>query len=82
MDARELRAHQPALGEVLQLRRGHPCGSDRFVVTHVALDVRLSCTGCGARLILSRAKLQSRLRAVDENPHLRADNDFLLSGDS
>jgi hypothetical protein len=71
MDARELRAHQPALGEVLQLRRGHPCGSDRFVVTHVALDIRLSCTGCGARLILTRAKLQSRLRAVDEEFRLR-----------
>lgn len=53
-----------AVGDVVELERAHPCGSDRFVVTHVALDVRLSCTGCGARLILTRARLQSRLRRV------------------
>jgi hypothetical protein len=34
------------------------------MVTHVGLDVRLSCTGCGARLILTRQRLSSRLLAV------------------
>jgi hypothetical protein len=51
-----------AAGQVVQLKRAHVCGSDRFMVTHVALDVRLSCTGCGARLILTRQRLASRLR--------------------
>lgn len=54
----------PAVGAVVRLRRAHACGSDRFVVTHVALDVRLSCAGCGAKLILTRAKLQSRLAEI------------------
>jgi hypothetical protein len=53
-----------AVGDVVELRRAHPCGSSRFVVTMVGLDIRLSCTGCGARLILSRERLHSRLRAV------------------
>ena len=53
------------MGDAVQLKRAHPCGSDRFVVTHVGLDIRLSCAGCGARLILTRAKLQARLRAVE-----------------
>ena len=48
-------------GEVVQLKRPHVCGSDRFMVTHVGLDIRLSCTGCGARLILSRQRLESRV---------------------
>jgi hypothetical protein len=64
MAARDLRAHQPVAGEVLQLRRAHACGADRFVVTHVGLDVRLSCTGCGARLMLTRQRLGARLVAV------------------
>jgi hypothetical protein len=64
MAARDLRAHQPVAGEVLQLRRAHACGSDTFAVTLVGLDVRLSCTGCGARLILTRQRLASRLVAV------------------
>jgi hypothetical protein len=54
----------PEAGQILQLKRPHVCGSDRFAVTQVGLDIRLSCTGCGARLILSRQRLQSRLRGV------------------
>jgi hypothetical protein len=57
----------PAVGDIVQLKRAHPCGSDRFAVTMVGLDIRLSCAGCGARMILTRAKLQSRLRAVVGN---------------
>ncbi len=51
-------------GQVLQLRKPHVCGSDRFVVTHVGMDVRLSCSGCGARLILTRQRLAARQIAV------------------
>ncbi len=58
-------------GDVVRLARTHPCGSDRFVVTMVGLDVRLSCTGCGARLILDRARLRSRLRGVEKGVPLR-----------
>jgi len=54
----------PPVGAIVALKKPHVCGSDRFVITHVALDVRLSCTGCGARLILTRQKLSSRLRAT------------------
>jgi len=53
-----------AAGDVVELKRAHPCGSTRFVVTLVGLDIRLSCAGCGARLILSREKLRARLHAV------------------
>jgi hypothetical protein len=53
-----------AAGDVVELTRAHPCGSTRFVVTLVGLDIRLSCTGCGARLILTRARLQSRLAQI------------------
>jgi hypothetical protein len=64
----------PSAGQILQLKRAHVCGSDRFVVTMVGLDIRLSCTGCGARLILTREKLRSRLRAVEQNPRLRGES--------
>lgn len=53
-----------AAGQVVRLKRAHPCGSDLFVITLVGLDIRLSCAGCGAKLILTRARLQSRLGEV------------------
>jgi len=57
-------SYTPEAGDVVLLRRPHPCGSERMVVTLVGLDVRLSCSGCGAKLTLSRERLRSRVREV------------------
>ena len=56
--------YQPQAGDVVLLRRAHVCGGDRMAVTHVALDVRLSCAGCGAHLVMTRERLRSRVRDV------------------
>ena len=53
--------YTPEPGEVVVLRRAHACGSARFAVTEAGLDVRLSCAGCGQRVILSRERLRSRV---------------------
>ena len=36
-----------AVGDVLQLKKKHPCGSDRWLVLRVGMDFRLRCLGCG-----------------------------------
>jgi hypothetical protein len=56
--------YQPSAGDVVVLRKAHVCGSDRMVITGVGLDVRLSCSGCGAHVTLTRERLRSRLRDV------------------
>ena len=53
--------YSPEEGEIVVMRRTHPCGSDRFAVTLVGLDVRLSCAGCGQRVILTRERLRGRV---------------------
>ena len=53
--------YTPEEGEIVVMRRAHACGSDRFAVTLVGLDVRLSCAGCGQRVILSRERLRGRV---------------------
>lgn len=55
---------QPEAGDVVRLRRAHVCGDDRMVVTRVALDARLACAGCGAHLMLTRARLHGRVAEV------------------
>lgn len=56
--------HLPAAGDVVRLRRPHVCGADVMVVTHTGVDVRLSCSGCGAQLTLTRQRLRSRVAEV------------------
>jgi hypothetical protein len=52
------------VGDVVALRTAHVCGVDRMVVTQLGLDVRLACSGCGARVVLSRERLRGRVREV------------------
>jgi hypothetical protein len=56
--------YSPEVGDLIALRTPHVCGSDRMAVTGVGLDVRLSCAGCGARLMLSRERLRGRVREL------------------
>jgi len=56
--------YDPEVGDVVALRRAHVCGADRMAVTQVGLDVRLACTGCGARVVLTRERLRSRVREL------------------
>jgi hypothetical protein len=53
--------YSPEEGEIVVMRRRHACGSDRFAVTLAGLDVRLSCAGCGQRVILTRERLRGRV---------------------
>ncbi len=49
------------LGDVLRLRRRHPCGGSDWLVTRLGADIGLRCLACGRRLLLDRPTLEKRL---------------------
>ncbi len=53
-------------GDVLVLRKQHPCGSSSWEVLRLGSDVRLLCTGCGRMITLSRRDLDRRVKAVEK----------------
>ncbi|MDE2124986.1 MAG: DUF951 domain-containing protein [Armatimonadetes bacterium] len=52
-------------GARIQLRKAHPCGSRWWLVTQPGADMRLTCAGCGRRVLLDRAEFERRLTAVE-----------------
>ena len=54
------------LGDVLRLRRPHPCGGLDWDVVRVGADVGLRCRTCGHRVLLDRPTLRRRLKTVIE----------------
>jgi hypothetical protein len=51
-----------ALGDVLKLRRPHPCGGYDWEVTRLGADIGLRCLSCGRRVLLERPVLEKRLK--------------------
>lgn len=49
------------LGDVVRLRRGHPCGGDTWLVDRLGADIGLRCQTCGRHVLLERALLERRL---------------------
>jgi len=50
------------LGDVVELRKRHPCGSVEWSVVRVGADVGLVCAGCAHRVLLDRSRLERRLK--------------------
>ena len=54
------------VGDVVRLKKQHPCGSSEWEILRVGADFRLKCTGCGHQIMiarkLSRKKIQKKIR--------------------
>ena len=51
------------LGDVVRLRRRHPCGGDEWLVDRLGADIGMRCLACGRHVLLERAVLERRLVA-------------------
>ncbi len=49
------------LGDVVRLRRPHPCGAGTWLVDRLGADIGLRCEGCGRHVLLERAALERRM---------------------
>lgn len=44
------------IGDVVQTRKGHPCGGDEWTVDRVGADIGMVCNTCGRRVLVPRRK--------------------------
>lgn len=52
------------LGDVLEMKKNHPCGSKSFEVLRVGMDFRLKCTGCGHEIMIARQKAEKNIKKI------------------
>ena len=54
------------VGDVVKMKKPHPCGEKIFEITRVGMDVKLRCTGCGHEVMLPRAKAEKGIKKILE----------------
>ncbi len=52
------------VGDVLELKKQHPCGSKQWQVLRVGMDFKLRCAGCGHELMLPRSKAERSIKKI------------------
>jgi len=50
------------IGDVLVLKKGHPCGENNWKVIRVGADVKLECQGCNRIVMIDRVTLNKRIK--------------------
>lgn len=56
------------VGDTLELKKAHPCGSRRWEVLRVGMDFKLKCEGCGHQLMIPRAKAEKSVKQILRPP--------------
>lgn len=52
------------LGDVVQMKKQHPCGSYEWEVIRLGADIKIKCVGCGRLVMLPRVKFQKDAKKV------------------
>ncbi len=50
------------VGDIIELKKNHPCGNSLFKIARVGSDVRIICQGCGHDMTLDRIKLEKAIK--------------------
>ena len=53
------------LGDILTMKKPHPCGSVRWQVTRIGADFKLRCLGCGREIMSPRSKVERGIRRIE-----------------
>lgn len=55
------------LGDIVRMKKQHPCGSYTWEVVRMGMDIKIKCTGCGRLVMLPRNEFEKKMvRVVEE----------------
>lgn len=52
------------VGDILELKKPHPCGGHRFRIMRVGGEVRVVCVNCGRDMTVQRIKLERAIKKI------------------
>lgn len=55
------------VGDVITMKKNHPCGDNRFLILRSGMDFRMRCLGCGHEVMVPRVKAEKNIRSVERN---------------
>ncbi|MCI8855159.1 MAG: DUF951 domain-containing protein [Clostridiaceae bacterium] len=55
------------VGDILIMKKNHPCGSREWRITRVGMDFKMVCRGCRHEVMLPRSKAEKNIRSILRN---------------
>ena len=52
------------VGDVLEMKKQHPCGGKNFTVLRTGIDFRIRCVNCGREVMVPRSKAEKNIKNI------------------
>lgn len=52
------------VGDIIKLKKPHPCGSSEWEILRTGMDFRLKCLGCAHQIMIPRKEVEKKIRQV------------------
>lgn len=56
-----------AVGQIVEMKKTHPCGSKLWLIQRVGMDFGIKCQGCGHFVMMPRPKFEKAVKAIAED---------------
>lgn len=53
-----------SIGDIVKMRKAHPCGNDLWKITYVGADIKMICEKCGRTVMLDRPTFDKRVKKL------------------
>lgn len=53
-----------AIGDILTMKKPHPCGGNTFLVLRIGMDFKIRCERCGHEVMAPRIKIERNIKTV------------------
>lgn len=54
------------LGDIVIMKKGHPCGGNEWEITRVGADIKIKCLTCGHSIMLPRIDFNKKIKKVKQ----------------
>ncbi len=52
------------VGDILHMKKKHPCGATTFTVLRIGMDFKIRCDGCGHEIMAPRVKIERNIKKI------------------
>jgi len=52
------------LNDIVEMKKAHPCGVNKWKIIRMGMDIRLKCEGCGHSVLIPRREFSRKLKKV------------------
>lgn len=59
-------AKQYGLNDIVEMKKQHPCGGNKWRIIRMGADIRIKCLGCDRSVLLPRNEFNKKLKKIIE----------------